>query len=397
MSAVQAAVVDSVGSPFRLTELTFSRVPRANELLIRVVASGVCHTDVAVRDGHIPTPFPCVLGHEGCGVVEVVGGPDSGCSFEVGDWVMVSYGSCGACVNCLAGKPSYCTAHRANFATVEKAWSEQSSEAGAGAGAGTCIGSHFFGQSSHATRTIVYAANCVKLNKEYLQRFRIPLKRLAPLGCGLQTGMGAVLNALKPAAGASIAVFGTGAVGLAAVMGAVVAGCTTIIGVDLHDSRLTLASELGCTHVINSRGKSRDQVIAEIAACVASGATTTAGGVAGIEYAIDTTGNAEVLRTAFEALRPTGVCALVGGSAPGTTVQLPMDKILLGRTIRGVIQGDAISKVFLPRLIELHAQGRFPFEKIITYYTGGLGDINQAVQDSLSGKTIKPVLVLSEE
>jgi aryl-alcohol dehydrogenase len=172
-------------------------------------------------------------------------------------------------------------------------------------------------------------------------------------------------------------------------MAAKAVGCTTIIGVDINEERLQLALELGCTSIVNSKGVDRESLIAQLHSKL------PAGSAAGLDFSLDTTGRPDILRTAFEALRSTGVCALVGGSAPGSTCEIPMDKILLGRTLRGVIQGDAVSRVFLPQLLMLHVQGKFPFDRLITYYEG-LEHVNQAAQDSLSGKTIKPVLVLSQ-
>ena len=213
----------------------------------------------------------------------------------------------------------------------------------------------------------------------------LPLEAMAPLGCSVETGAGAVLCSLKCEPGSSIVVFGTGGVGMCAIMAARAAGCTTIVAVDINDARLALALELGATHAVNSMTGNAAE---ELRAVDASGPK-----LGGFDYSLDTTGRPDVLRTAIEALRPTGVCGLIGGSPPGSELKVDMLTLLLGRTVRGIIQGDAQSKALIPRLLRLHAQGLFPFDRLITYYDG-LDQINAAVADSKVGKAIKPVIRL---
>jgi aryl-alcohol dehydrogenase len=233
------------------------------------------------------------------------------------------------------------------------------------------IHGNFFGQSAFADYALAEERNVVKVPED------VPLEILGPMGCGVMTGAGAVINALKASAGTSIAIFGTGTVGMSAVMGAVVCGCTKIIAVDIHPDRLELAKELGATHVVNAGDGDPVQAIMDI----------TGGGP---NYSLECVGNPAVFRQAVDVLPLLGVCGLCGVVAPGTEVSLNMDLIMNGRTVRGVIEGDAIPDLFIPKLIELYSQGRFPFDRLITFYP--FNDINKAVEDMEKGLVIKPIL-----
>lgn len=208
-----------------------------------------------------------------------------------------------------------------------------------------------------------------------------PLELLGPLGCGIQTGAGGVLNSLRPPAGSSIAIFGAGSVGISAVMGAVVAGCTTVVAVDLNDQRLALAKETGATHVIN--GAAGDTV---------SALRDLTGGL-GVDYTLDTTAVPAVLRQAVDALNQGGTCGLIGAAALGTEASIDMSSLLFGRSVRGIVEGDSVPRLFIPRLVDLYQQGRFPFDKLVK--TCAFEDINQAVEDSEKGTTLKPVLTFA--
>ena len=207
----------------------------------------------------------------------------------------------------------------------------------------------------------------------------IPLEILGPMGCGVQTGAGAVMNSLQPRPGASIAIFGVGPVGMSAVLGAVVCGCTTIIAVDLNADRLKLAKELGATHTVNAGEVDPVDAILDI----------TGGGA---EFSLECVGDPKVLRQAVDVLPLLGICGLLGVTAPGTEVILDMDLLMNGRTVKGILGGDAIPDLFIPKLIELYSQGRFPFDRLIKYYP--FDEINQAVADMEKGHVIKPVLRL---
>jgi aryl-alcohol dehydrogenase len=193
----------------------------------------------------------------------------------------------------------------------------------------------------------------------------------------LQTGAGAVLRSLKVPVGASIAVLGTGAVGLAAIMAARVAGADPIIAVDISDERLTLARELGATHTINGKKEDTRARIMEITR-------------RGADFVVDLTGAPPMLAMGLNVLAPLGSAALIGAAAAGTQVPLDMATLLNGRTVRGIIQGDAIPQTFLPELIQLYRAGRFPFDRLVRYYD--FENIEQAFEDSRQGKAIKPIL-----
>jgi len=362
---IRAAVTESKGAPFSIQELELDE-PRPDEVRVRLEAAGICHTDLIIRDQWYPVPLPAVLGHEGAGVVEAVGSAVA--KVAVGDQVAMSYGSCGGCPGCRRGRPWVCHdfwgrnfgATRADGSTALRR-------------DGRPVHSHFFSQSSFATHAIATEGNVVKLDPS------VPLDVVAPFGCGIQTGAGAVLNALRPEAGTSIAVFGTGTVGLAAIMAAQVAGCTTIIGIDVRPGRLELARELGATATVD----------ASTSDPVESVRSATRG--LGADVALDTTGSPPVLAQAVYSTSPGGSCGLIGAPPFGAEVALDVNQVLaLGRTLKGIVEGESVPDVFLPRLIELWQQGRFPVDRIMTNY--GFDEIERAAHDAEDGRVIKPVL-----
>ncbi|MGE0686393.1 MAG: NAD(P)-dependent alcohol dehydrogenase [Dehalococcoidia bacterium] len=358
---IQAAVMRDQSGHFDLAELDLEE-PQADELLVRVVASGICHTDLAMFE-RPAMPRPMVLGHEGAGVVERVGANVS--AVQLGDHVLLSYDACGRCSLCASGHPAYCRdARPLNFSGSRPDGTSALSEDG------SMMNGHFFGQSSFASHAIVTERNIVKVDPA------LPLDLLAPLGCGIQTGTGAVLNVLAPAPGSSIAIFGAGSVGLSALLAAKVARCETIVAVDIKQSRLDAALELGASHVIDAT--STEDVAAELRRIMSGH---------GVQYAFSSTGNPESLRQAIEGLDSMGTAAFVSG---GTDASIPTSTLLWGRTLKGVVQGDAVPQSFLPRLIDLWQRGEFPFDRLITHYD--FADINVASQASLSGEIIKPVL-----
>lgn len=358
---ITAAVTSETGGPFALRELELEE-PRTDEVRVRIVAVGVCHTDMVVRDQELPTPLPAVLGHEGAGVVDGVGGGVT--KVAPGDHVVLSYAFCGVCANCQTGRPMYCLDFlAANFSGARL---DGTTPIGGGVNGG------FFGQSSFATYALVNQRNLVKVPKD------APLELLGPLGCGIQTGAGAVLNGLRVEAGCSLVVFGVGSVGLAAVMAGRVAGATSIIAVDLNRDRLGLAAELGATHTLHPED---GDVVARV--------QDLTGGL-GADYSLECTASPQVLRQAVDCLTVTGTCGLIGAAPLGTEVTLDTASILFGRTLRGVIEGDSVPEVFIPRLVELHRQGRFPLERLVEFYD--FADINRAVEDAEQGAVIKAVL-----
>lgn len=363
---IQAAVVREKSGPFQIAELDLAD-PEDDEVLVRIAGVGICHTDLVCRDQYFPVPLPCVFGHEGSGTVEEVGSQVT--AFEKGDRVAVSYKTCGSCEPCLQGDIGYCHGlYEHNFLGTRPDGSSAMSENG------QTVHGHFFAQSSFASHALCHTSNLVKVDAD------LPLELFGPLGCGVQTGAGAVMNALKPQAGTSIAVFGTGTVGLSAVMAARVVGCATIIAVDISADRLAAAAELGATHTIDACNEDPVVRIQEITG-------------SGAHYSLECTGVPEVARQAVDSLTLTGVCGVMGVSPLGTEFKLDMNTVLFGRSVRGIIEGDSVPQVFLPRLINLYRQGRFPFDKLIRTYP--FSEINQAVEDVESGKVIKPVLLMN--
>lgn len=325
LQEIQATVVRQKGGPFELEMLQLDG-PRASEVLVRIVATGICATDIHAREEHLPMPLPAVLGHEGAGVVERVGAAVT--TLQPGDHVVLSQQSCGHCPQCLRGHPAYC-AHvvQLDFAgarfdgtnTMRRPKGAQDGEEPRG---------HFFGQSSFATYALATERNAAKVSDD------VPLELLGPLGCGLSTG--AVLNALKVGAGSSLAVFGTGPVGMAAAMAGRTVGAGTIIGVDVVPSRLSLAAELGATHVIDVREHDVRERIAGIT------------GV-GVDYVVETTGRPEMGALAAAVLAPLGTAGLLGTPKPGVKIPLEPLPLMLGGSQCGASSRATRSRSSLSR------------------------------------------------
>jgi len=362
---IRAAVVREAGKPLVIEDMTLGS-PGPNEVLVRVVASGICHTDMVIRDQHYQTPLPLVLGHEGSGIIAAVGSNVT--EIVPGDHVVMTYMSCGVCGICETGHPAHCKhVFPLNFGGGRMDGSTSTTDA-----RGAIVHDHFFGQSSFGEFAIASQRNVVKVPKT------APLELLGPLGCGIQTGAGSVLNALKVRAGTSFVAFGAGAVGLSAVMAAKVAGATTIIAVDVNPARLSLAMELGATHTLDSR---HVNAVDEVRKITAEGA----------DFSLECSGRAEVLRQAIDCLGIFGTCGIVGATKLGTEVSFDINSVMIpGRRIMGIVQGDVVAQTFIPTLVELHRQGRFPFDRLTRFYR--FDEINQAMRDSESGETIKPIL-----
>jgi aryl-alcohol dehydrogenase len=351
---IQAAVLRRRGGPLKIEPLALEQ-PRDDEALVRLVASGICRTDIDFCDAWNPSAGPVVLGHEGAGVVERVG--RSVKRVRRGDHVVLSYQSCGGCRACRRQRPTACAHfYELNFGFQRLDGSNALQRSGARG--------HFFGQSSFSTCAIATARNIVRVSR------KLPLDLLAPLGCGIQTGAGTVMNSLKIRKGAGVAIFGTGAVGLSAVMAAHVVGADPIIGVDIVPKRLKLARELGATHVIDGR---REDVAARIRRITGRG----------VDYVLEITGDAQMYRIAISVLNPRGSVARV--AAPDGDQSLSQ-----GRKSISIIQGDAIPQQFIPKLIALWRAGRFPFDRLVKFYR--FTEINRAIADMRRGATIKPVL-----
>ena len=366
---IRAAVAREPHQPFAAEELELQS-PQRDEILVRIVACGMCHADLIARDRDMPVPHPIVAGHEGAGVVEQVGAGVS--DVAEGDHVLLSYSACRRCATCLTGRPAYCDESVArNFGGARADGSVAlSSPEGP-------VHSHFFGQSSFASHAVVPAANAVVVAPD------APLELYAPLGCGVQTGAGAVILSLRIPPGSGLVVFGAGSVGLSAVMAASAIGVSTVIAVDVVPERLALAVELGATESIDARA------VDDPAAAVRE---LTAG--RGVPFAIDTTGRPATVRQALSALTATGTLGLIAPGSATTEASFGLLELIVGRTVRGIQQGDSVPRVFIPRLIELHRSGRLPLERIVTRFQ--FSEINQAAAAQERGEVVKPVLVMGE-
>jgi len=363
---IQVAVVREPGGRFSIEAADLDD-PRAGEVVVRVVAAGLCHTDLLTRAGFLPPALPAVVGHEGAGIVERVG---PGVTNVVpGDHVVLTFASCRHCPNCRRGRPTGCVNFRAcNFAGTRGDGSATLSQHGAP------VNGVYFGQSSFASHSLASEANVVKVTPE------APLELLGPLGCGIQTGAGAVLNSLAAEPGSSIAIFGVGSVGMAALLAAKVAGCSLIVAVDPSPERLRLALELGATHSVEPSVKDPRAVILD----------ATDG--FGADYSLECIGRPTVLQQAFESLAVGGTCGALGVFPPAAEINIGIAALKAGRTVRGIIEGDSVPDMFIPELIALWRQGRFPFDRLIRTYS--FDQINDAAADSEKGTTLKPVLLM---
>ncbi|MFD4511140.1 NAD(P)-dependent alcohol dehydrogenase [Streptomyces sp. NPDC058457] len=367
MTETRAAVVRPGTGTFVWEEVRLQD-PRPDEVLVRIVAAGICHTDLAVRDEKLHTPLPAVLGHEGAGVVEAVGADVT--RVGAGDKVLLSFSSCGRCGACEHGHPGYCDTFIArNFAGARPDGSTPVHGVD-----GTPLGGRFFGQSSFAHHAVVDERSVVPV--EAADEDELAL--LAPIGCGIQTGAGAVLNELRPGPGDTVAVFGAGAVGLSAVMAAALTSAAHVIAVDIVPSRLDLARELGATDVVN--GKEED---------VAARLTEITAG-RGVTHALETSGVPALLRQATDSLAVRGTVAVVGAPPVGTDGTFDVNFLLNGRVVRGVTEGDSDLLGFVPSLVGLHRAGRLPFDRMIRFYPPDR--INDAAADAAGGEVVKPVL-----
>ena len=361
----RAAVVSQPGGPFLFQDVELAG-PRPEEVLVRMIACGICHTDIAARDGMFGQDFPAVFGHEGAGIVESVGAEVE--RVRPGDAVVISFASCGKCSNCLAGHPARCMAFdELNFGSARPDGSSVIHDAG-----GAAVGCCFFGQSSFAYQALTHERNLVPVSTVDDDE----LAMFAPLGCGVQAGAGTVLNELKPRPGESCVVFGAGTVGLSALMAAHMARAKNIIAVDKVASRLELATELGATHVLDARKEEVGPRLRELAGP--------------IDHVVETTGVSRLIDQAIRSLGPFGKISLLGVTHEDQHERVTPQSPGPNQRVFYSIAGDSDPHEFIPYMIRCYREGKFPFNKLIREYPAS--DINQAVRDSLAGATIKPLL-----
>jgi aryl-alcohol dehydrogenase len=362
----RGALVRAAGSPFEVVDLEFDD-PGAGEVLVRLVASGLCHTDLGEQAIGQPFELPGILGHEGAGIVERVGpGVES---VGPGDHVLMSFTSCGECPSCLADHPAYCS----TWFPRNVLGGLRREDSGSTRVDGEVVHTHFLGQSSLAEYAIADERCLVKVDES------ADLTVLAPLGCGVITGVGGIWNALRPGPGDVVAIYGVGAVGLAAIWAAARLHPAMLIAIDRVPARLEIATELGATHVIDASSEDVSARIAEIT-----------GGL-GTTLAFDCTASPAVGSAAIASTAPGGTLLIVGVAPPGTMLPVEMTGLLLGKSVRGITLGDANPPVLIPELVALHAAGELPLERLQRRYA--LDETEQAAQDMHHGLTVKPVIV----
>lgn len=363
---MKAAVVHEVNGPYIIEEVELAK-PRSDEVLVKIAASGVCHTDVAAQKGDFGDIFPIVLGHEGSGTVVEAGADVQG--FQAGDKVAMSFSWCGECPACLSGRPWGCyRLYDVNFTGNGFHGDTPLSQDGQRV-------SSFFGQSSFAEYAVVHKNNLVRVPDT------MDLRAAAPIGCGIQTGAGSVLNYLKPMPGSGIVISGCGGVGMSALMAAKLCGCDPIIAVDVVDSRLELALELGAHYAVHGQKSDPVKSVGEIT------------GGKGVEYAVECSGIGKCVRAAVNCTSPFGVTA-VCGAAYDLQINFHEEVTAMHRTLTGIIEGHSNPQLFIPQLISHYEKGLFPIDKLLHFYD--FQDIGQAVEDSVQGAVLKPVLVMGD-
>jgi aryl-alcohol dehydrogenase len=364
---INAAIARAAHQPFILDEVDIED-PRAGEVLVKIQGVGLCHTDLIARDQFIPIPLPAILGHEGAGTVIAVGEGVS--KVTVGDRVVLSFASCGHCARCDENLPSYCV----SFPTLNYSGLRHDGSSGISM-KGAAISSNFFGQSSFASHALTRERNVVKVEDSSL-----PLEILGPLGCGFQTGAGAIMRSLACESGSTVCILGGGPVGLAAIMGASIRNCATVILVEPIAARRAMAQALGATHVIDPAAAPIGEAVREITP-------------AGVDYALDTSGREEVIMAALGVLASHAVLGLVGvPPRPQSAISVNLASLItFGHRIHGIIEGDSDLDRFIPELLDHFRAGRFPFDRLVKRYP--LEQINEAVAAQLRGDCIKAVLI----
>jgi Zn-dependent alcohol dehydrogenase len=365
-TVAQAAILRKVGGPFALESISIAP-PRDDEVLVRMVGVGVCHTDIACRDG-FPIPLPVVLGHEGSGIIEAVGTKVK--RVKVGDHVVLAFNSCGACPACEQERPAAC----AQFLPFNFGGVRISDGSTPLSQKDLPVHGVFFGQSSFATYAIARELNTVAVSSA------LPLELLGPLGCGVMTGAGAAINSLNLQPGQSLAIFGAGTVGLSALLGARAVGAGNVYVIEPSAKRRALALELGATKTFDP------QEIGDSAEAV----KTANGG--GVNHAVDTTAIPAVIGQAINSVVAGGAVGLVGIPSPQAAIPATLlDLLVKNITLKPIVEGDANPQAFVPRLLALHAAGKFPFDRLITKFP--FSEINEAMDATARGDVVKPVLI----
>ena len=356
---MKAAVFHGPHQPLTIEEVDIAK-PIAREVLVRVVASGVCHSDLHFVDGFYPFPTPAILGHEAAGIVEAVGPYVT--EFKPGDHVIACLSVfCGQCTYCLTGRTHLCQTKPTRSPTEPPKLSWKGAPV-----------NQFANLSAYAEQMLVHENALVRVRDD------MPLDRAALIGCGVTTGVGAVLNTARVEAGATVAVFGAGGVGLAAIQGARIAGAGMIIAVDVVEPKLATARELGATHAVDASKTDAVKAIRQL----------TNGGV---EYSFECIGLKKAAEQAFDCLRPGGTATVVGMIPVGQKVELDGPAFLREKKIQGCTMGSNRFKVDMPKYVEFYREGRLRLDEMITR-RGRLEDVNEAFRAMKAGEVARTVL-----
>ena len=364
----KAAIAWGPGQPLSIEEVDVMP-PKAGEVLVRVIATGVCHTDAFTLSGDDPEGnFPAILGHEGGGIVEAIG--EGVTSVEIGDHVIPLYTpECGECKFCLSGKTNLCGKIRE---TQGKGLMPDGTSRFYKDGQPIY---HYMGCSTFSEYTVLPEISLAKVNKE------APLEEVCLLGCGVTTGMGAVMNTAKVEEGATVAIFGLGGIGLSAIIGATMAKASRIIAVDINDSKFDLAKQLGATDCINP--KNYDKPIQEVIVELTDG---------GVDYSFECIGNVDVMRSALECChKGWGESVVIGVAGAGQEISTRPFQLVTGRVWKGSAFGGVKGRSELPGIVDRYLQGEFKLNDFITH-TMGLEDINEAFELMHEGKSIRSVI-----
>lgn len=368
----KAAVAWGPGEPLKMEEVDVE-LPKKGEVLVRIVATGVCHTDAFTLSGEDPEGvFPSILGHEGGGIVEMVG--EGVTSVEVGDHVIPLYtAECGECKFCTSGKTNLCQAVRA---TQGKGLMPDGTSRFSKDGEPIY---HYMGCSTFSEYTVLPEISLAKVNKT------APLEEVCLLGCGVTTGMGAVLKTAKVQEGDTVAIFGLGGIGLSAIIGARMAGAGRIIGIDINESKFDLAKQLGATDVVNP--KNFDKPIQDVIVEMTDG---------GVDYSFECIGNVNVMRSALECChKGWGESVIIGVAGAGQEISTRPFQLVTGRVWRGTAFGGVKGRSELPGIVEQYLNGEFGLQEFITH-TMGLDDINNAFDLMHKGESIRSVVHMNK-
>ena len=361
---IKAAVLYEPNTPLKIENVTLDD-PKEREVLIKMVATGVCHSDLHIMNGSQPNPMPVVLGHEGAGIVEKVGPGVT--KVRTGDHVITpAIYSCGDCKYCIEGRPVLCPASLKYLMMGTLPCEEKRLHIG------DQELNHFFCTSAFAEYAVVPERIAVKIRED------APLDVACLVSCAVSTGAGAVINRSGLKAGESIVIYGCGGIGLSAIMAAKMAGASKIIAVDILDQKLVKAQELGAHYVVNATQENPQQRIMEITG-------------EGADCSIESIGNVNVMAQAFGSIHFGGTCVVAGAAPFGDMLPIAPYELLFGKTLVGSLLGNVRSQLDVPRYVDFYMEGQLPVEKLVSKYYK-LDEINEAYADLERGEIIRGVI-----